>query len=73
MKKYNAERIRQLRNKLGLSQPQFAKTYGIPIGSLRNWEQGRSVPGGTSATLFFLIEKIPNQIADTLKSRKLKR
>ena len=28
----------------GLSQTEFARTYGIPLGTLRDWEQGRSDP-----------------------------
>jgi putative transcriptional regulator len=28
----------------GLSQAEFARTYGIPLGTLRDWEQGRSDP-----------------------------
>src|SRR5439155_3976468 len=29
---------------LGLSQDDFAARYHIPIGTLRDWEQGRAVP-----------------------------
>ena len=28
----------------GLSQADFARTYGIPVGTLRDWEQGRANP-----------------------------
>jgi len=28
----------------GLSQAEFARAYGIPLGTLRDWEQGRSEP-----------------------------
>jgi putative transcriptional regulator len=27
-----------------MSQEEFAETYGIPIGTLRDWEQGRAEP-----------------------------
>lgn len=33
---------RHVRIKLGLSQEQFAERFGIPIGTLRDWEQHRS-------------------------------
>jgi len=36
--------IRELRNKTGLSQSQFANYFGIPVGTLRNWEQGIAKP-----------------------------
>jgi putative transcriptional regulator len=28
----------------GLSQAEFARVYGLPIGTIRDWEQGRSAP-----------------------------
>ncbi len=36
--------IRELRNKTGLSQREFAKRYGIPLSTLRKWEQGDAKP-----------------------------
>ena len=36
--------IRELRRATGLSQRAFAEAYGVPIGTLRNWEQGISTP-----------------------------
>jgi len=37
-------RARTLRRALGLSQEEFAARYHIPLGTLRDWEQGRSEP-----------------------------
>ncbi|WP_245941889.1 helix-turn-helix domain-containing protein [Sphingomonas gilva] len=37
-------RVRQLRNRLGLSQEAFARTYGIPLASIRQYEIGRYMP-----------------------------
>ena len=34
--------IQELRLKTGLSQAAFAKQYGIPVSTLRKWEQGES-------------------------------
>ena len=36
--------ISELRRITGLSQRQFAEHFGIPVGTLRNWEQGISNP-----------------------------
>ena len=36
--------IRELRDRTGLSQSQFANYFGIPVGTLRNWEQGIAKP-----------------------------
>ena len=35
-----ADRAKALRARTGLSQFKFASTYNIPIGTIRNWEQG---------------------------------
>ena len=37
-------RVRVLRMALGLTQEEFADAYGIPVGTLRDWEQGRREP-----------------------------
>lgn len=37
-------RLRELREKIGLSQAELADRVGIPIGSIQNWEQARTRP-----------------------------
>ena len=37
-------RAKIIRRALGLSQEEFAARYRIPIGTLRDWEQGRTTP-----------------------------
>jgi transcriptional regulator with XRE-family HTH domain len=39
-----AERLRELREKAGLTQQQLADASGLPVGSLRHYEQGRREP-----------------------------
>lgn len=36
--------IKEIRSETGLSQGQFAKKYGIPIGTLHHWEAGDRKP-----------------------------
>lgn len=36
--------IRQLRNKVGISQRQLSELTGIPVGTIRSWEQGNRKP-----------------------------
>jgi putative transcriptional regulator len=39
---------RTLRRALGLTQEEFAARFQIPIGTLRDWEQGRAEPDQTA-------------------------
>ena len=48
-----------IRGKTGLSQPAFAKSIGVPLGTLKIWEQGRRRPEGSARVLLALIEKTP--------------
>lgn len=36
--------IKEIRESTGMSQKAFAEAYGIPISTLRNWEQGTNSP-----------------------------
>jgi transcriptional regulator with XRE-family HTH domain len=39
-----AERLRELRKRAGLTQAQLAQSSGVPLGSIRNYEQGQREP-----------------------------
>ena len=51
--------IRELRDMTGLSQKAFAKHFGIPVSTLRKWEQGESSP--PSYVIRLLASAIPAQ------------
>lgn len=36
--------VRALRARLGMTQQQFAHAYRLPLGTVRDWEQGRTRP-----------------------------
>lgn len=55
-----------IRTKTGLSQPAFARSIGIRLGTLKNWEQGRRRPEGPARVLLALIEKRPSIVQDEL-------
>jgi transcriptional regulator with XRE-family HTH domain len=38
------DRLRELREKAGLSQAEVAERAGVPLGTLRGWEYGRREP-----------------------------
>ncbi|MBO9622217.1 MAG: helix-turn-helix domain-containing protein [Sphingomonas sp.] len=56
-------RIRRLRNKLGLSQEAFARTYGIPLASIRQYEIGRHMPPPAVRAYLKVIEAEPEAAA----------
>ena len=64
-------RVRVLRMALGLTQEEFADAYGIPVGTLRDWEQGRREPDQASKTLLKLIEVIPQEVRAALAGESL--
>ncbi len=45
-----------------LTQEQFADRYGIPLGTLRNWEQQHRAPDGPARVLLAVIEKHPEKV-----------
>ena len=52
--------IRQLRNRLGMSQTEFAATYGIPAASIRQYEIGRYMPPPATRAYLKVIEAEPD-------------
>jgi putative transcriptional regulator len=57
---------RKLRTKLGLTQEEFAATYRIPVGTLRDWEQGRKFPDAPARAYPTVIAKNPKAVAEFL-------
>ena len=55
-----------IRGKTGLSQPAFARSIGIALGTLKNWEQGRRRPEGPARVLLALIDKRPGIVQEEL-------
>lgn len=53
---------KSIRDKQGLSQPEFASLYGLEPDTLKNWEQGRYAPDGPARTLLMVIEKCPHAV-----------
>ena len=55
--------VKKLRERLGLTQQAFAEAYGIPIGTLRDWEQRRKNPDAPARAYLEVIEADPERIA----------
>jgi putative transcriptional regulator len=54
--------VRALRTRLGLSQEEFARTYAIPIHTLRKWEQKTRKPDQASRVYLTTISRDPKAI-----------
>jgi len=59
--------VKAIRERLGLTQLQFAARFGFTPGTIRNWEQGHRKPEGPARTLLKVIEKRPDVVQDALE------
>jgi putative transcriptional regulator len=59
-------RARTLRRALGLTQEEFAARYRIPLGTLRDWEQGRSEPDQPARAYLTVIARDPEGVRRAL-------
>lgn len=48
-----------VRKQLKKSQPAFSKLLGVPVGTIRDWEQGRKQPDSAAITLIKVAERNP--------------
>jgi putative transcriptional regulator len=60
--------VKIIRRALGLSQDDFAARYHIPIGTLRDWEQGRAVPDQAARAYLTVIARDPEAVRNALDS-----
>ena len=56
----NAKDIQDLREKTKLSQSVFAKVLNVSTSSVRQWEQGKRKPTGSTKVLLELLRKKPS-------------
>jgi putative transcriptional regulator len=59
---------RRIRTQLHLTQEQFAEQFQIPLGTLRDWEQGLKYPDSAARALLRVIEHNPQAVIDALAS-----
>jgi putative transcriptional regulator len=55
-----------IRRALDLTQEEFAARYRIPLGTLRDWEQGRAEPDQPTRAYLTLIARDPDYVHRTL-------
>jgi putative transcriptional regulator len=59
-------RVRTLRRALGLTQEEFAARYHIPLGTLRDWDQGRTEPDQPARAYLKVIASNPEEVSRAL-------
>ena len=60
----DADYARGIRARSGLTQAEFAARIGVPLETVRNWEQGKRSPRGPARALLKLIDKAPDVAFD---------
>jgi DNA-binding transcriptional regulator YiaG len=59
-------RVTIIRRALDLTQEEFAERYHIPLGTLRDWEQGRSEPDQPTRAYLTVIARDPEHVSRLL-------
>jgi putative transcriptional regulator len=59
-------RVKTLRRALALTQEEFAARYHIPLGTLRDWEQGRTLPDQPARAYLTVIARDPKGVERAL-------
>ena len=57
---FSPEKISKLRKQMNLSQTVFADILNVSPSSIRQWEQGKRTPSGSTQVLLELLEKSPH-------------
>jgi putative transcriptional regulator len=62
-------RVKILRRVFKLSQEEFAERFQIPLGTIRDWEQGRSEPDAAARAYLKVIAGNPDAVVAALAPR----
>jgi putative transcriptional regulator len=58
--------VRDLRRRSRLTQLEFASRLGVPVETIRNWEQGKRMPRGPARALLAVIAHAPDMVFSAL-------
>jgi putative transcriptional regulator len=58
--------VAAIRERTGLSQSAFSQRIGVPVSTIRNWEQGRRVPDGPARVLLAMLDRNPRIVEEVL-------
>ena len=62
-------RVKALRQRIGMTQVEFAEAFHLPVTTLRDWEQRRSTPDAPARALLLAIERDPEVMRKLLSGR----
>lgn len=65
-----AGEIKRLRERMHLTQEQFATTFDIAVSTLRQWEHGRRIPGKQTQVLLSIISTSPEVVREAVASQR---
>lgn len=63
-------RAKIIRRALGLTQEEFSARYHIPLGTLRDWEQGRAQPDQPNRAYLKVIANDPEGVRKSLQKSR---
>ena len=58
--------VKQIRQRLGLSQQRFSMYFGFSLRTIQEWEQGRREPSGAIRNFLKVISKNPTAVQNAL-------
>jgi putative transcriptional regulator len=61
-----APAVRDLRRRARLTQLEFASRLGVPVETIRNWEQGKRMPRGPARALLAVVAHAPEMVFSAL-------
>jgi putative transcriptional regulator len=62
--------VRELRRRARLTQAEFAAKLGVPLETIRTWEQGKRAPRGPARALLTVIAREPDMVFAALAPRR---
>ena len=65
---HRTPQARVIRRALGLSQEEFAGRFHVPLGTLRDWEQGRKEPDAAARAYLKVIGRNPEAVSEALRT-----
>jgi len=63
--------VKVMRRVLGLTQEEFSTRYHIPLGTLRDWEQGKTEPDQAARAYLTVIAREPETVRRALELRPM--